>query len=150
MGAAPPAGLMAQATAAIPSLGEVVGIGVDLVALPRFETFLQRHGDELEEVFTPRELAAPGAPRGLYLATRWALKEAALKAVGTGWGPGLAWTEVEATGRTFAPRLLVHGEVAKRLAARGQMMLIGSVSCAGSCVIAVAVLARGAAAQERP
>ncbi len=123
---------------------EVVGLGVDLVELPRFSAFLSRSDQSLAEVFTgaERDLAAASACRDLYLAVRWAAKEAVLKALGTGWAAGVAWTDVEAVGPMLAPEVRLRG-AAKGMAARvGACAARVSVSRGGACVIAVAVLVR--------
>ena len=129
---------------------DIVGLGIDLVALPRFSAFVRRHGDSLGEVFTPAELAAADRhfSRELYLASRWACKEAVLKALGTGWGAGVDWTDVEVLGGLLSPCVLLRG-VAAQIAGRiGARLPIGSVAWAGPNVIAVAALARPAAHPE--
>jgi holo-[acyl-carrier protein] synthase len=72
--------------------------GVDMVEVSRIRAMLERHDQRfLERVFTKGE-AAYGADhqrRPEHLAARFAAKEAVLKALGTGWSHGVAWTEVE-------------------------------------------------------
>jgi holo-[acyl-carrier protein] synthase len=120
----------------------VVGLGVDLVELPRFAAFLRRHGSDLGEVFTARELelAELSRRREVYLATRWALKEAVLKAVGTGWGRGIGWTEVESLGGLYSPEVRLHGVAARLAGGRGGGRAKGTVSVAGEVVVAMAML----------
>jgi len=98
----------------------IVGHGIDLTEVARIEAMLAEHGERfLDRCFTPREVADAGdGPRRVeHLAARFAAKEAALKALGTGWAQGVGWTDVaverEASG---APRLVVTG-VAARIAA---------------------------------
>jgi len=101
----------------------VVGVGTDLVDLGRIEAALGRHGDALlERLFTPREreLIAKDATRVERVGARFAAKEAALKALGTGWGQGVGWHDVEVLGgRGQPPRLELGGAAAARLAALG-------------------------------
>ncbi|MEQ8844156.1 MAG: holo-ACP synthase [Phycisphaerales bacterium] len=76
----------------------IVGHGIDLVEVARIERLLGEHGDRfLERVFTHGEQAyARDARRRVeHLAARFAAKEAVLKALGTGWRHGIAWTDVE-------------------------------------------------------
>ena len=77
----------------------IVGHGVDIVEVARIRAMLARHEDQfLDRCFTPREQAdatAAGKRREERLAGRFAAKEAALKALGTGWRHGIAWTEIE-------------------------------------------------------
>jgi holo-[acyl-carrier protein] synthase len=76
----------------------IIGIGVDVVEIERIRTLLERHGDRARhKLFTARELADCGvrADPAECLAARFAAKEAALKALGTGKEPGVRWTDLE-------------------------------------------------------
>lgn len=101
----------------------IIGHGVDIVEVARIGRMLDEHADRfLERCFTERERAyATGAKRtGEHLAGRFAAKEAALKAIGTGWRHGIAWTDVEVVlEATGAPRLEVTGRVAEIAAELG-------------------------------
>jgi holo-[acyl-carrier protein] synthase len=127
---------------------DTLGLGIDLVALPRFARFLGRPAGDPSAVFTVAELEAAesGTRRELYLATRWALKEAALKALGIGWSAGVEWTDVEATGALRVPRLLLRGEAERRARRLGARRVLGAVGWAGALVVAVVVLTGGPAA----
>ncbi|MFG0328381.1 MAG: holo-ACP synthase [Phycisphaerales bacterium] len=102
----------------------IVGHGVDLVENARIERMVDEHGSRfLERVFTPGEVAYAddgGRRRIERLSGRFAVKEAALKALGTGWRSGIAWTDFEVTldpmGR---PSLRVGGEARRIAADRG-------------------------------
>jgi holo-[acyl-carrier protein] synthase len=68
--------------------------GIDLIEIERIQKALERHGEHfLKRVFTPAEVeqARGSAPE---LAARFAAKEAASKALGTGIGP-ISWVDVE-------------------------------------------------------
>ncbi len=109
--------------------------------MARFARFLARHRAHLGEVFTTGELAAAARGAGdLYLASRWALKEAVLKALGTGWGSGVQWTDVEAVGGFRAPEIHLHGAAARVAKEKGCTALLGSTGWSRGCVIAMAVL----------
>lgn len=74
--------------------------GVDIVENARFASLLDRHPERARRrLFTEAELAyAWGKKREIeHLAARFAAKEAVLKALGTGWADGIAWTDVEVT-----------------------------------------------------
>jgi holo-[acyl-carrier protein] synthase len=118
-----------------------LGVGIDVVDLPHFVRFLRRNQSSLWEIFTEREMAtAERERRDLYLATRWALKEATLKALGTGWGSGVQLIEVEALGRLSTPRISLHGRAQQLAEEAGGASVTGSTGCAGECVIAMVVL----------
>ena len=76
----------------------IVGTGLDLVEVARIRALAEKHGDRfLKRVFTGRELEdwANRASRWERLAGRFAAKEAAFKALGTGWASGVSWRQVE-------------------------------------------------------
>jgi holo-[acyl-carrier protein] synthase len=74
----------------------VLGVGIDIVEVERVASVARRHGDRfLRRVFTPLEVERSHGNRDQYLASRFAAKEAAFKALGTGWGGGVKWTDVE-------------------------------------------------------
>ena len=66
----------------------IVGLGLDLVAIDRVATLLGRHRERLlARCFAPGEPDRPDDPQ--HLAGLLAAKEAAFKALGTGWGDGV-------------------------------------------------------------
>lgn len=91
----------------------IVGHGIDIIDIPRIERMIADHGDHfLTRCFTPNELAYCAANtkrQAEHLAGRFAAKEAVLKALGTGWTGGIAWTDIEVirldTGR---PTIKLH------------------------------------------
>lgn len=95
----------------------VVAHGVDLVEVARIARLLREHGERfLERVFTPAERAYcdAGRRRDEHYAGRFAAKEAVLKALGTGWRSGIAWTDVEVVLLpSGAPTLRLHGKAAQ-------------------------------------
>ena len=101
----------------------IVGLGIDVIEVARLAAALRRHGDHfLERVFTESEQAASAtrADRVLALAARFAAKEACLKALGTGWAEGLGFRDVEIVREgNRPPRLVFHGEAARRAEALG-------------------------------
>lgn len=72
--------------------------GVDLIEIERVSSALERHGDRfLQRIYTPAELAECGGDIHQHapsLAARFAAKEAAAKALGTGIGE-VSWQEIE-------------------------------------------------------
>ena len=98
----------------------IIGHGVDIVETERIGRMLDRHGDHfLNRCFTEQEIAYANRNRHRdriveHLAGRFAAKEAVLKALGTGWRDGIAWTDMEVQPDTLGkPVLNVSGEVAR-------------------------------------
>jgi len=83
-----------------PACQNIIGIGYDMVEVQRIESVLSRWGDRFEKrVFTPQELEYCGNKENRFqrLASRFAVKEAVFKALGTGWQRGVGWTEIAVT-----------------------------------------------------
>lgn len=91
----------------------ILGIGTDIVECPRIGHMIEQHGDLfLRRVFTDREIHYCQARKFAieHFAGRWAAKEAILKALGTGWGRGIAGTDLEIRAEPGgAPRVHVQG-----------------------------------------
>lgn len=88
------------------------GLGVDIVEIGRMEKILQRSPRFAYRVFTDDERAyCEGHHRpAVRYATHFAAKEAVLKALGTGFGEGIAFTDVEVTHDDKGkPVALLHG-----------------------------------------
>ncbi len=83
--------------------------GVDLIEIPRIQAVLDRFGEHfLRRIYTPAEIEECGG-RADALAVRFAAKEAATKALGTGIGP-VAWLEIETRSKwSGEPYLVLHG-----------------------------------------
>ena len=122
----------------------VVGVGTDLVELGRIEAALARHGEALlARLFTEREreLLAGDPAQVARVGARFAAKEAALKALGTGWGQGLGWHDVEVLGgRGEPPRLHLSGPAASRLASLGGTAALVSLTHTASHAAATVIL----------
>ena len=113
------------------------GIGVDLVSLPRFERFALEHRARLPEMFTADELAR-GHER---MASAFAVKEAALKAIGglTGWE--LDWREIESPAEE-AGSVALHGTVAAHAKTLGLGAVTVSVARWGAFAMASVIAHR--------
>jgi len=92
----------------------IIGIGVDLVDIPRFERSLERTPRLIDRLFAPVERQLK--PHSL--AARYAAKEALIKALGG--SDGVHWTEIEvASEPSGRPVFALSGETATTVAARG-------------------------------
>jgi holo-[acyl-carrier protein] synthase len=91
----------------------ILGCGLDLIEVERFETELSRRGPAiLDDLFTARERAAieawPRPARGF--AAGFAVKEACFKALGTGKIGRMAWRDLEVTWEGVVPVVTMTGE----------------------------------------
>ncbi|MFF2654243.1 holo-ACP synthase [Streptomyces sp. NPDC058045] len=120
-----------------------LAVGVDLVEVDRIRRLLADNPAAEEDIFTERERTYCAAKRNrlAHLAARFAAKEAVLKALGTGLGPGTHWTDVEvrhtALGR---PRVHLSGGAGDRAAKAGATSVDLSLSHSGEYAIAHAVM----------
>ncbi|MBN2371256.1 MAG: 4'-phosphopantetheinyl transferase superfamily protein [Vicinamibacteria bacterium] len=122
--------------------GRVVGLGIDLVEVPRIRRSLERWGERLASKLMDSEEAARldllSTRRPEALAISIALKEAASKAIGTGWSRGVRWrdvvirpgspfgVELRNRARDFAFRLGSDGRTRVRLERRDDL-IVGEV-----------------------
>ncbi len=76
----------------------IVGLGLDIAEIDRIEAAVTRHGAPfLERIYTTREVAYCESHKNKFerYAARFAAKEAAMKALGTGWRRGVRWRDIE-------------------------------------------------------
>ena len=120
----------------------VVGIGLDIVEVDRIAKALRGSKSITERVFTPEEIRYCSQRKNKYqhFAGRFAAKEAALKALGTGWQAGIRWRDVETTaGPMGEPQLTLYGKAAaifKESKARSSLLTIThATDYAVACVV---------------
>lgn len=129
-------------------MSAVVGLGIDVVELRRFAAVLARHGEAFERrVFLPGEVRPHRSrlARDAHLAGLFAAKEAALKALGTGWAHGLVFRQIEVVRDALgAPSLRFHAAAAERARERRVARALLSITHDGPVAAAVVVLEGGA------
>jgi holo-[acyl-carrier protein] synthase len=95
----------------------LIGIGTDIIECERIDRMIQRHGSHfVDRVFTTQEIqyCTDRKSSDQHFAGRWAAKEAVLKALGTGWVSGIAWTDVEIVNQSSGkPQIKLHGGAKK-------------------------------------
>ena len=101
----------------------ITGIGIDVIQNERIRDSIQRFADRfLHRIYTEREIeyCTKCAQPEIHYAARFAAKEAAFKALGTGWAAGVKWKDVEierlASGK---PELHLYGEALAHATAAG-------------------------------
>ena len=124
----------------------ILSIGIDVVEVDRIERAVVRLGDRfLRRIYTQSELDYCDArgPRAVHLAGRFAAKEAAMKALGTGWGSGVSWREFEILpSGGGAPRLELSGAALERFAQLGATTSHLSISHTRGLAVAQAIFER--------
>jgi holo-[acyl-carrier protein] synthase len=101
-------------------MSEIIGLGIDATDIPRIAAVIDRYGDRfLRRIFTDLEIAYCTRRRTavVHFAGRFAAKEAAMKALGTGHSHGVLWRDIEVVRRGGPPQLQFHGGAARRFAA---------------------------------
>lgn len=133
---------------------ETVGLGVDIVEIERMRKILSRSPAFAEKVYSAAERAYcdSHAHPEVHYATRFAAKEAVLKALGTGFSEGIGWLDVEvrrtAKGRPFAVLTGRAREVAREKGVR-EIPISLSYTHTDAVACAMAITEGSVAAQER-
>ena len=100
----------------------IIGSGLDAIEIGRVAEALARYGDRfVRRLFTAGEQAYCRGKRDAAssFAARFAAKEAAMKALGTGYSRGVHWVGIEVVRRHGPPQLHFHDGAARRFAAMG-------------------------------
>ncbi|MFZ0759413.1 MAG: holo-[acyl-carrier-protein] synthase [Candidatus Sulfotelmatobacter sp.] len=122
----------------------IVGTGIDIAEVPRIQQALARFGDRfLQRIYTAGEIryCDSKANRAERYAARFAAKEAAMKALGTGWSQGVRWRDCETIrapgGR---PTIAFHGKAGEFAARLGVKNAALSLSHTAEQAIAQVIL----------
>jgi holo-[acyl-carrier protein] synthase len=122
----------------------VLATGIDLVSIPRMREVIARWDDRfLRRVFTEIEIAYCRSRRDPvpHFAARFAAKEAAMKALGTGLSLGVRWRDLEVRReRGQAPRLVLHGRSREIGLARGGRAMLLALTHDGDYALAQTLL----------
>ena len=103
-------------------MAHIIGLGLDATDIPRIVSTIERYGERfIQRIFTEGEIAYCMRRRepAIHFAGRFASKEAAMKALGTGHTQGVLWRDVEVVRRGGPPQLKLHGGAARRFDAIG-------------------------------
>ncbi len=101
---------------------KIIGSGMDATEIDRIVQTIERYGDRFKHrLFTDGERAYCERKRdsASSYAARFAAKEAAMKALGTGHSRGVLWRGIEVVRFGGPPQLRFHGGAAARFAAMG-------------------------------
>ena len=120
----------------------IIGIGTDITELSRIKNSYDRFGERLlQKILTAEECKNLPQNPIAYISGRFAAKEAAVKALGTGFSDGLGLLHVEVLrGPSGQPLLRLHGPARQRAEALGMRAAHISISHDRNAAIAVVVL----------
>lgn len=118
----------------------IVGLGVDIAEVERIKGAIERHGHTfLRRVYTPKEVEYCERFKNKFerYAGRFAAKEAAMKALGTGWARGVRWVDVEVVREKGGrPSIQLAGEAAKVAERLGVKHIALSITHTGTQALA--------------
>jgi holo-[acyl-carrier protein] synthase len=118
----------------------IVGLGLDIAEVDRIEAAIRRHGAPfLERLYTPSEVAYCESHKDKFerYAARFAAKEAAMKALGTGWSRGVRWRDIEVAREPSGRPVIRLEGVAQQIAQRmGVKNISLSITHSGNLALA--------------
>jgi holo-[acyl-carrier protein] synthase len=110
----------------------IIGLGVDIAEVQRIKAAIERRGQLfLRRVYTPNEIEYCERFKNKFerYAGRFAAKEAAMKALGTGWRRGVRWLDFEVVREESGrPTITLAGEAAKIAAQLGVKRISVSIT----------------------
>ena len=122
----------------------IVGTGIDIAEVPRIRKSIERFGQRfLDRIFTAGEIryCDSKANREERYAARFAAKEAAMKALGTGWNHGVRWRDCEVVRKPGGrPTMVFHGKAAEFAVSLGVKHIALSISHTEEQAIAQVIL----------
>jgi len=120
-------------------MANIIGLGLDATDIDRIADTIERFGDRfLRRIFTDGEIAYCARRRvpAIHFAGRFAAKEAAMKALGTGHSRGVLWRDCEVVRHGGPPQLQLHGGAARRFAAMGAKTSLLTITHSDSLALA--------------
>jgi holo-[acyl-carrier protein] synthase len=127
-------------------MSSIIGLGLDATEIHRIAATYRRFGERfVRRVFTAEEAAYCLRRRDPvpHLAGRFAVKEAAMKALGTGRSRGVLWQDVEVVRRPgAAPQLRLHGGARRAFEALGATGALVTITHSETLALAQVLLTR--------
>ncbi len=110
----------------------ILGIGTDIVEVSRIKTLIEKNGDSfIQKIFSDDEikLASEKKSNEIFLAGRWAVKEAFAKALGYGIGPICGWKNITTlNNKDGKPYIILSGNAKKTTENMGNPVIHVSIS----------------------
>jgi holo-[acyl-carrier protein] synthase len=127
-------------------MSTIIGLGLDATDISRIADTIERYGDRfVRRIFTDNEVAYCRRRRvpAIHFAGRFAAKEAAMKALGTGHSQGVLWRDVEVVRRGGPPQLQLHGGAARRFTAIGGRTSLLTITHSDALALAQVLIISG-------
>src|SRR6266513_2216211 len=124
-------------------MSNIIGLGLDITEIDRIASTIDRYGERfLHRIFTDEEVAYCTRRRvpSIHFAGRFAAKEAAMKALGTGHTQQVLWRDVEVVRRGGQPQLQFHGGAGRRFAALGARTSLLTITHSDALALAEVLL----------
>jgi holo-[acyl-carrier protein] synthase len=125
---------------------DIIGLGLDVTDIPRVREVFARYGERfLRRVFTDAEIAYCTRQRDPVpsLAGRFAAKEAAMKALGTGHTRGVLWKDIEVVRHGGPPQLRLTGGAGRRFEAMHASRTLLTITHSDTLAVAQVLLIGG-------
>lgn len=117
---------------------------MDIAEVARVREAIERHGERfLQRVFTPLEIEYCQRHKNSFerFAARFAAKEAAMKALGTGWRGGVTWHDFEVSnGASGKPDLNLTGKALEIYRSLGAARIVVSLTHADTYALAQVII----------
>jgi holo-[acyl-carrier protein] synthase len=125
---------------------DIIGLGLDSTDIDRVESIMERWGERfVSRVFTEGEIAYCMRRHrpAIHFAGRFAAKEAAMKALGTGHSQEVLWRDVEVVRHGGPPRLVFHGGASRRFVSIGGQSSLLTITHSETVALAQVLLLGG-------
>jgi holo-[acyl-carrier protein] synthase len=124
-------------------VSNILGLGLDATDIDRIANTIERYGERfLGRIFTAGERAYCTRRKvpSIHFAGRFAAKEAAMKALGTGHSRGVLWRDVEVVRHGGPPQLQLHGGAAKHFASMGGVSTLLTITHSDALALAQVII----------
>jgi holo-[acyl-carrier protein] synthase len=124
-------------------VSNILGLGLDATDIDRIADTIERYGERfLGRIFTAGEIAYCTRRKvpAIHFAGRFAAKEAAMKALGTGHSRGVLWRDVEVVRHGGPPQLQLHGGAARHFASMGGVSTLLTITHSDALALAQVII----------
>jgi holo-[acyl-carrier protein] synthase len=124
---------------------DIIGIGIDIIEVERIKKAVKKQRVFLDRIYSDKEikLSQRGKFRFEELAGRFAVKEAVLKAIKTGWRKGIKFNEIAVLNEpSGAPYIVLSGRAREVADALGVAHIHVSISHTKDIAVGMAIVTK--------